>query len=416
MKVTIPTLTVQDQQLATFGNQTKNAIEKIAAAMVTQDDLKDLKALATKLGSGSAATASDMSVSIGGLSGTLNVDALAGKLVNNNQMKSAFGGTTAAPGQAPAQAPAVISATDPLAQARLDTLTKVVDEHGTKLLEIGSGDSAGASRGPVRASVHGQYWSDQVAVNAIHSVIKNSQTDNGTATGAASFLVTGDTVMFANEPNQYNYYGYEHTRQYVVGKGWIPLGAPFVAFAEVNNLQTYHDALTTVIPARSTLANAAKVRGVGLATGVPILNPDGSLKSPAYIQDPSLADIVHQLDWGSPNTQSNSTLMQLQNFQHRINALEQRKTVGTRDPITNGFGQLPFEARGINYVGQWYDSVASWCVLYRLYGGQFPTFYDPMPTTWLIPGDRCRLTDNPGGGTTGGTFDETRSWTGTAWV
>lgn len=408
----LPAYQSSDAALAKWAQAVNAAIQAMGkAGLVTTDDLA---ALASKYGldvsSKRVAAPGDVSIDLGnGVTGSISIAELAGKLVKNQQFKDALPKATSTTTTTQQNDNAVNDL-----EARLTLLINELSEQVNTTSAETRRVTAGIERGPVMSAVNNSTWSEELAARAIWNLITYGNTHDTRPYGKPpeQFLVTGDRVMFsmhAQDP-PYDTHGawtYQHTRQYIKGLGWRVQSGPLIAFPEVQNLDNFFQAVYSVLPEWGQIRPGTVIAGTGMLTG-----------TAEVIMNPTLQDVLNQFNYQIAGTQAYSTLQQLQNFQNRINALEARGTTGgSRQPITNGFGQLPFDALGNHYGPQWHDSVASWCVLYRLYNGQLPAFYDPMPTTWLIPGDRCRLTDAPGGGTGGpGTFDETRSWTGSAWV
>lgn len=255
----------------------------------------------------------------------------------------------------------------------------------------------GTSRGSVQASVTGHTWDDNLAACAVWNMITYGRSNDASAYPAnkspADFLVTGDTVFFAAGPDAFGGMSYMHTRQYVAGVGWEIFQAPYIGFNDVQNLSVFWAGVASVINDRGHVLRGTKVTDGQLRTGEGIL-----------IDDPTLKEIIDQFDYNKPGTQAYNTLNALANLTNQLNAV-----APSRAPILNAYGQVPFTAGGIEYPSAWNDSVASWCVLYQMYHNM-PAWYYPMPTIWLVKGDRCRLF-NPDG-----SFDETRQWTGVGWV
>lgn len=357
----VPQLQTKDTALARWAQAINTAIQALAnAKLITQDDIDTLnRRAASVLTAQRESKGDDVTVDFGGgLSGSVAMTELVSKLTANQGFKNAlsklYGVDAAGTGTGS-------SLDDGVSQTDIDTLNSAIslvsqlaqeaNQSATEAKKLAAG-FAYASRGPIRAAGVWASWNDLVAARSIYWTAFNGGTGTAPAwpANADDFLVVGDVVTLRDtftEPCSW----FESKQWLGSGIGWVSMPSS-IDFNDVINLGTMLTNLAAILTPSLQLVGSTVVAGTG------------------------------------------RTLAQI---------------ASARAPITWAYGQVPFEAGGTTFPAAWNDSVASYCVLYQMYGN-FPLWQYPMPTAWLVYGDRCRLY-NPAGG-----YDETRQWTGSAWV
>ena len=113
--------------------------------------------------------------------------------------------------------------------------------------------------------------------------------------------------------------------------------------------------------------------------------------------DPTLDDIIHEMDYNTPGTQAYNTVQALASVAGRPAA---RTAIATRAEVGGSTG-LPL---AIN------PHIASWAVLYILVGYTNPGYWEPFPTAFLVSGDTVVFRDAATGSSIGMV-----TWNGSAW-
>ena len=436
----------------------RNGTRDSSEAVVTQKQLKDY---VNRAAPGRQAQPGDLIIDIGGgvTASVAKADILA--IVGNTASTSSSTASTSSSSTA-------VTALDAKLQLEIDALTKglnsVTGTASDNAIAISLLNSKKSTRTPLNVGGgDAPYGSDLTSIANV-VIYFNLRGSTSGYVGATSYLVLGDTVTFTLVDGSGRW---GLVRLQWTGKTWAPLKTPTDADYSTDVLNygpILHPASLLQNDVSHLKYNEFGLLPYGIVTNVKIpytfqgernMTIVGGYKDPTYgfrafvheyltigkdgravlwtgvpnaqpIANPTLAQVIHEFDFTTVNTQAYNILQNILLVNSVITGASTvsgntvvagtgktlaqiANNVGTsRAPITYAYGQVPFSINGAVF-NTFDDSVASWCVLYQMYGSA-PAWVYPMPTVWLVPGDRCRIY-NPAGG-----YDATKQWTGSAWA